>query len=251
MFALVVAPLMFLSTLIVWGPGGLTAAGAASTPKKITTCTNLKTGAMRILLKGTCKAKTEKKLIWIQFQDRPSANSTPKSIPTELKCALGGTCKVGDLGPGGGVVFYVADSRQSWGTYLEAAPNSWEGGSSDPTILWCARRNKGINIVTQSSIGSGSSNTTLSIAECPYGAAERARAYRGGGKSDWFLPSRDDLHQLYLNRAKVGGFSENCYWSSTLLSPVDEIAWCEMIGTGIASSTFTFVLSAVRPIRAF
>lgn len=203
---------------------------------------------MRILLKGTCKAKTEKKLIWIQLQDRPSASRIPS--PVALKCALGGTCKVGDLGPGGGVVFYVADSEQSWGKYLEAASNSWDGGSADPAIIWCARRNKAINIVTLSSIGSGSSNTTASIAECPYGAAERARAYRGGGKSDWFLASRDELHQLYLNRARVGGFYENCYWSSTLSNP-EEVAVCQMFAMGQSSGGSTFSLNFVRPIRAF
>ncbi len=35
------------------------------------------------------------------------------------------------------------------------------------------------------------------------------------GYSDWYLPSKEELHQLYLNRSAVGGFSDDGYWSST------------------------------------
>lgn len=248
MFAFVIVPMIFLSSSIVWSTGGLTAADAATTPKKMTTCTNIGTGAIRILLKGTCNAKTEEKINWIELQSRPS--STPS--PAALKCALGGSCKVGDLGPGGGVVFYVADSKQSWGKYLEAGPNSWEGGYADPAIMWCTH--KSLKIVGQPSVGSGSSNTSASIAECPYGAAERARAYRGGGKSDWFLPSRDELHQLYLNRLKVGGFSGEFYWSSSNVGSsgnYGDFFWSQNIGTGQGGFHEVYRTMLVRPVRAF
>ncbi|MBJ7294354.1 MAG: hypothetical protein JHC78_12520, partial [Ilumatobacteraceae bacterium] len=62
----------------------------------------------------------------------PSSSTT--LVPTQtLSCATGGTCKVGDTGPGGGIVFYVAPKtfiqRAATGSmckldckYLEAAP---------------------------------------------------------------------------------------------------------------------------------
>jgi hypothetical protein len=88
---------------------------------------------------------------------------------------------------------------------------------------------------TETAIGTGSANTDEIIAvlgtnEEPY-AAWLARAYTGGSYTDWFLPSADDLHQMYLNRVTIntsaeanGGsiFSTNecCasskpYWSSS------------------------------------
>ena len=56
-------------------------------------------------------------------------------------CAEGGVCEVGDIGPGGGIVFYVTatpfTSDASCGSnclYLEMAPKNWYGGSSDPGL---------------------------------------------------------------------------------------------------------------------
>lgn len=61
-------------------------ANAASTPKSITTCTNIKSNVMRLLTKGTCNKKTEKTQLWIPkpaIQPSPSAQSSEK--PNTLK----------------------------------------------------------------------------------------------------------------------------------------------------------------------
>lgn len=69
-------------------------------------------------------------------------------------------------------------------------------------------------------VGMGRSNTNLIIAKQtstgrPFAATAIAVAYRGGGYTDWFLPSKDELHKLYLNRSIIGGFFDGWYWSST------------------------------------
>jgi hypothetical protein len=45
-------------------------------------------------------------------------------------------------------------------------------------------------------------------------AAGKARSYNGGGYSDWFLPSKDELNKLYLNRDAIG-YENRYYWSSS------------------------------------
>jgi hypothetical protein len=47
-------------------------------------------------------------------------------------------------------------------------------------------------------------------------AAGLARAYNGGGYTDWYLPSKDELNRLYQNRSVIGMI--DYYWSSTEVS---------------------------------
>ena len=35
------------------------------------------------------------------------------------------------------------------------------------------------------------------------------------GFDDWYLPSKEELNILYLNKEKIGGFTDGWYWSST------------------------------------
>ena len=84
-----------------------------------------------------------------------------------------------------------------------------------------------ITEATGTAIGTGLSNTDAIIAvqgsvETNY-AAGLARAYRGGGYIDWFLPSKDELNKIYLNTRVIdaailvhGGYKLfGSYWSST------------------------------------
>ena len=69
-------------------------------------------------------------------------------------------------------------------------------------------------------LGTGKNNTDLIIAKQtltgrPFAAAAIAVSYNGGGYSDWFLPSKDELSKLYINRSLIGGFEANWYWSSS------------------------------------
>ena len=68
----------------------------------------------------------------------------------------------------------------------------------------------GLNTTTGASgttIGKGSANTAVIMAnqsavETAY-AVGLARAYRGGGFDDLFLPSKDELNQMYIDRANI------------------------------------------------
>jgi len=60
-------------------------------------------------------------------------------------------------GPGGGWITYDKGSYSNSWRYLETAPNTWNGGTSDPTTSWGKR---GVSVTTGSAYGDGASNTT-------------------------------------------------------------------------------------------
>jgi hypothetical protein len=68
------------------------------------------------------------------------------------------------------------------------------------------------------------------------------------GYSDWYLPAKDELNQLYQAKSAVGGFGA-FYWSSTEGSA--GIAWGQNFGGGSQVSSFKVSGWRVRPVRAF
>jgi TolB-like protein len=126
--------------------------------------------------------------------------------------------KVGDTGPAGGLIFYDKGRVSDGWRYLEAAP--WE---TERKIEWSVR-NTNVND-TQTSIGSGRENTRLIVEKFSEvsGEWDRAAQYcdelEYKGFDDWFLPSLDELNQMYgkLKRDNLGDFrTDDFYWSSAI-----------------------------------
>ncbi|NRB42140.1 MAG: hypothetical protein HRU20_27335 [Pseudomonadales bacterium] len=117
---------------------------------------------------------------------------------------------VGAEGPATGIVFYITDDGLHG---LEAAPADLNGSTG---MAWGC---KGLAITgaDASGIGAGAQNTVDILAECNDAgtAAKLANAYLLNGYNDWFLPSFNELIQMYGQRNIVGGFSDSSYWSST------------------------------------
>jgi len=106
----------------------------------------------------------------------------------------------------GGIIFYIDASGQHG---LIAAQTD-----QDTRIIW------GDNIKIGNldrAIGTGKRNTDIIVAKLGAGnyAAKLCADLVLNGYSDWFLPSKDELNQLYLNKDKVDGFAIGFYWSST------------------------------------
>ncbi len=174
---------------------------------------------------------------------------------TSLSCAAGGVCVVGSDGPGGGKVFYDAGTRQSWGRYLEAAPTDYKVGTAARTrVQWGCRGT--LTEATAEAIGTGKANTDKIRAACPTAdiAADVANKYftSTAGAGQWFLPSKDELNQMYDNMVAIGGFAASIYWSSSETSssagagPSQDFGSYGKQGYHAKDST-----NYVRPVRAF
>jgi hypothetical protein len=172
---------------------------------------------------------------------------------------------VGQTGPGGGKVFYVATTPFACGatlsvtcTYLEAAPTAGASAWTDATYAWSGTTNVLIG-TTSTSIGTGLKNTLAMVTQSATAgkAGTASRAYRGpNGLDDWFLPSKDELNEMYEQRALMDGLVASDYYWTSSEADIDRSWFQRMYGTlfqpnsggsppGKAASWY------VRPIRAF
>ncbi len=69
------------------------------------------------------------------------------------------------------------------------------------------------------------------------------------GFSNWVLPNKEQLNQLFLHRREVGGFAETVYWSFSEGNA--EEAWAQSFGSGVQVVGKKSNGSHVRAIRAF
>jgi hypothetical protein len=105
---------------------------------------------------------------------------------------------------------------------------------------------------TGSAIGTGFSNTNTIIAAQGNGsyAANAARDYRGGGYNDWYLPSKDELNKLWLNRQAIGGFEFTLYSTSTEINSGEIVS--QYFYDGFQQlNTSKSIGRSVRPVRSF
>ena len=123
--------------------------------------------------------------------------------PKQVSCATGGACKVGDVGPGGGIVFYNAGSPQKWGQYFELSPTTL-----DPRFdtMWCDAPVKFANIDPAAPDRPRTTAEALAKA-CTKGALRLAADYVSNRLDDWYLPNLAQTRLIYDTRqvTKVEG----------------------------------------------
>jgi len=180
--------------------------------------------------------------------DTPAV-SAPVAAPAPLTCATGGTCVVGDRGPGGGIVYYVsATAFTSTGSncntscrYLEVAPATWQTGvvASDLEYVWSTNTANptGQDITTAGTegvvwlrqqgneklnwkIGQGFNNTRIMKVTGATSEAQAAvLAYAGNSTAgQWFIPSMNELNELckYARGQATGNPEVLCATSGSL-----------------------------------
>lgn len=117
--------------------------------------------------------------------------------------------KIGDVGPGGGIVFYIEGNR-AWECSELLGQATWDGANT------------------------------------------MCRNYRGGGYSDWYLPTKDELNNIYQNLRRTGKIAGNeWYWSSSSYSY--DTAWDQRFSDGCQYGNYHYksYMGYVRAVRAF
>ena len=178
-------------------------------------------------------------------------SSTGNVSCTRVGCS-GGFAEIGDTGPAGGIIIYVAASGFTvtgagsfTAHYLEAAPTNQAVG-----ITWSST-NVNVTGANGIEIGTGKANTAAIIAA--YGTdttannAAKAVDITIGGKNDWFLPSLSEIQTMHQARTHLG--MSGYFWSSTNVGML--YAYSHNCDTGYQTSEFKTNTYSVRAVRAF
>ena len=168
------------------------------------------------------------------------------------------TLAIGDSKEGGKVAYILQVGDPD---YDAATPHGLIVATEDQSkfIAWAKITSNlsAVNPITGAigfKLGTGLYNTNKIVASlgaptASY-AAGLARTYTGGGYSDWYLPSKDELNKLYLNRKAIGGFADEYYWSSTESGRDDATAQNLTNGSQFVNPRKNYKYY-VRAVRAF
>lgn len=157
---------------------------------------------------------------------------------------------LGDEGPAGGWIVYVdsRDDHDGW-TYLEAAPAGWHENGEDPAVAW---GEVGVEVGAGATArGAGLANTMAALEHSDEYAAGLVDGLVINGFDDWFLPSQDEMFQVYENlfRRDLGGLTRGNYWTSTEAG--EDRAQAYNFQTGGRTAATKDTEYRVRPVRAF
>jgi hypothetical protein len=185
--------------------------------------------------------------VWVDMADRNAyilVDSVPGAAVWKQITNLV-SYEIGDIGPAGGIVFYITDDGLHG---FEAAPSD-QTIPSERAAWGCDGTD--ITGADGTAIGTGAQNTADILAGCFEAgiAARLAGDFSLNGYSDWFLPSKDELNELYINKDVVGGLANYFYWSS---SETDGLyAFSHDFLSGFQYPLTKYAKPASRAVRAF
>lgn len=147
---------------------------------------------------------------------------------------------------GGGIIFYLDNKKQHG---IIAATSDFEEAAP-----WS--RKDAFNKAAATRIGAGATNTNNifkrqgpSQSEADSYAAVECIQLIQNGYSDWYLPSKDELNQMYLQKDVIGNFKPFAYWSSSEINKIT--AWFQNFGSGTQTKAQKTSGYSIRAIRYF
>jgi hypothetical protein len=148
----------------------------------------------------------------------------------------------------GGIVFYIDETGEhGLVAAMEDLPSTYEWGCYGEDVEDADGEAIGTGLQNTFDIEEGCSATSI--------AASEALAYESDGYSDWYLPSKDELVEMYNTignggpDGNKGGFVNEWYWSSS--EDDNDDAWDVDFSDGFVGNSYKNSTSRVRVIRAF
>ena len=163
---------------------------------------------------------------------------------------VGHTLLVGDS-YGGGIVAYIFQSGDPG--YVADEQHGLIAATADQStgIKWWNFYYVETGAIG-TAIGTGQANTTVIVTMQGAGgyAAWLCNKLTVGSYNDWFLPSKDELNKLYINKVAIGGFAADFYWSSSENDAYS--AWSQYFNSGYQFDYANlYDTYRVRAVRAF
>ena len=164
----------------------------------------------------------------VQNDTPASSAASPAASPPLLGGTYNSVCNTGlayscgQMGPGGGMVFYAvshAFSLSNGYTTATCGTNNCHYMEAQlallPGMAWCVGKGATTSVSpgTGAAIGTGYSNTQTMSGYCSSGAANTAIASTSGGYTDWFVPSADEGDALAWQWEHITG-GAGCWNSS-------------------------------------
>jgi len=178
-------------------------------------------------------------LVAISCKKETLPNPPEASAKTENNTAARTTAHFIGKRFGGGIIFWLNTTKDR-GLIADTAdlrPAQWYNG----TITILAGTTESGKLNTQKIVTAQGTSRNYAALEC-------ANSNRGGF-TDWFLPSKEELNRLFLQKKLVGGFASNDYWSSSLF--LDGYPFGQHFGTGHRNYNIENYFYFVRAIRSF
>jgi hypothetical protein len=174
---------------------------------------------------------------------------TPTPQPTSTPTPTPSSYTIGQAALGGTIAYILQDGDPGYDSDVQHGLVATVNDLSDAE--WGCQGTT-ISGADGTALGTGNQNTIDIMADCATAgiAARLCGDLVEGGYSDWYLPSLDELNQLYINQIAIGNFAASTYWSSSESGA--STAWTQNLYNGNQSS-FTFKSDSrrVRAIRSF
>ena len=162
--------------------------------------------------------------------------------------------KIGDTGPGGGIIFFVDRYDEYPGfTYLESAPEPQPAAvlcdADLPVVGWSG---------SASALGSGKQNTQTLVTSCSSGALKLADDYSTATAQDWYLPNLQEYKKLFSFILESGHYAfpgsttqDMNYWASNNFDSANAYYVFARNGATVIYQSLNNALFKSWPIRSF